>query len=58
MRVSGGGNPPTPDYNRPSYAARLDVSWAPLYGKLSLMAETVLHFDTYVTLRLSAELTF
>jgi len=27
-----------------------DVSWAPLYGKISVLAETVLHFDTYVAL--------
>lgn len=25
-----------------------DVSWAPLYGKISVLAESVLHFDTYV----------
>ncbi|HWV38982.1 MAG TPA: outer membrane beta-barrel domain-containing protein [Vulgatibacter sp.] len=25
----------------------LDVSWAPLYGKISVLAESVLHFDTY-----------
>ncbi|HEY0839558.1 MAG TPA: outer membrane beta-barrel domain-containing protein [Vulgatibacter sp.] len=28
--------------------AGLDVAWAPLYGKISVMAESVLHFDTYV----------
>lgn len=26
-----------------------DVSWAPLYGKISVLAESVLHFDTYVS---------
>ena len=25
----------------------VDVSWAPLYGKISVLAEKVLHFDTY-----------
>lgn len=29
-------------------AAGLDASWAPLYGKISVLAESVLHFDTYV----------
>lgn len=28
--------------------AGIDVSWAPLYGKISVLAESVLHFDTYV----------
>lgn len=28
--------------------AGVDVSWAPLYGKISVLAEKVLHFDTYV----------
>lgn len=27
--------------------AGVDVSWAPLYGKISVLAEKVLHFDTY-----------
>jgi outer membrane beta-barrel protein len=26
----------------------LDASWAPLYGKISVLAESVLHFDTYL----------
>lgn len=30
--------------------ADLDLLWAPLYGKLSLFSEGILHFDTYVTL--------
>lgn len=25
-----------------------DVSWAPLYGKISVLAQSVLHFDTYL----------
>lgn len=31
------------------YHADIDFLWAPLYGKLSLMSESILHFDTYVT---------
>lgn len=27
----------------------LDVTWAPLYGKISLLGEGILHFDTYLT---------
>lgn len=30
------------------FMGSFDVSWAPLYGKISLLAEQVLHFDTYV----------
>jgi outer membrane beta-barrel protein len=44
-----GGEQTTRRYNHPVFGARLDVSWAPLYGKLSLMAESVLHFDSYIT---------
>lgn len=29
------------------FLGSLDVSWAPLYGKISVLAEKVLHFDTY-----------
>jgi len=28
--------------------AGIDLSWAPLYGKISVLAESVLHFDTYL----------
>jgi outer membrane beta-barrel protein len=31
------------------YHADVDVSWAPLYGKISLLGDTILHFDTYLT---------
>lgn len=31
------------------YHADIDVLWAPLYGKISLFGEGILHFDTYVT---------
>ncbi len=30
------------------FLAGLDLSWSPLYGKISVLAESVLHFDTYV----------
>lgn len=30
------------------FVAGADVSWAPLYGKISVLAESVLHFDTYL----------
>ncbi len=45
-----GGGAGSPEYNRPAFGGRLELGWAPFYGKLSLLAETVLHFDTYVAL--------
>lgn len=33
------------DFN---FLAGIDLSWAPLYGKISVLAERVLHFDTYL----------
>lgn len=39
------GNPP-PEF---TFHADLDASWAPLYGKISLFGEGILHFDTYLT---------
>lgn len=39
--------PGRPEMNRPAYAGRLEVVWAPFYGKMSLFAEKVLHFDLY-----------
>jgi outer membrane beta-barrel protein len=48
ITVVGGGSTERPSYNAPVYAARLEIGWAPIYGKLSLLAEKVLHFDTYV----------
>lgn len=36
-------NPPEFKYN-----ADLDLVWAPVYGKLSLFGEGILHFDTYI----------
>ncbi|MEZ4272647.1 MAG: outer membrane beta-barrel domain-containing protein [Myxococcota bacterium] len=47
--ISGGGSPPKPDFDRPLYAARLEGRWSPLYGKLSVLAEKVLHFDVYLS---------
>ncbi|MBI3178249.1 MAG: hypothetical protein HYZ27_01225, partial [Deltaproteobacteria bacterium] len=43
-----GGGAGSPEYNRPAFGGRLGVGWAPFYGKLSLFAGTVLHFDTYL----------
>lgn len=31
------------------YHADLDLLWAPIYGKISLFGDSILHFDTYVT---------
>lgn len=50
LAVSGGLAPARPEYVRPAYAGRLEVAWAPVYGKVNLMAEGVVHFDTYVAL--------
>lgn len=47
--VSGGAVLPEPAFNKPVFAARLEVAWSPLYGKISWLAETVLHFDTYLS---------
>jgi outer membrane beta-barrel protein len=49
IEVTGGTAVPQPDFNRPRFAARLQVSWLPLYGKVSWLAESVSHFDTYLT---------
>jgi outer membrane beta-barrel protein len=35
-----------PEYQ---YHADLGFSWAPIYGKISLFGESILHFDTYIT---------
>jgi outer membrane beta-barrel protein len=45
--IAGGGGLVKPQVNRPVYAARLELTWAPLYGKISVLAEKVLHFDFY-----------
>jgi len=42
------GSTQKPGLNRPVYAGRLELTWAPLYGKLSLLAESVLHFDFFL----------
>jgi outer membrane beta-barrel protein len=49
IAVAGGGQPDRPEYVRPVYAARLEAGWSPIYGKLSLFAEGVFHFDTYIS---------
>lgn len=47
--VSGAVQVKQPDYNKPSYAGRLEVGFSPIYGKLSMLAEKVFHFDLYVS---------
>jgi len=42
------GKPPEVDFARPSYASWVQIGWAPVYGKLSVLAESFLHFDTYI----------
>jgi outer membrane beta-barrel protein len=39
---------PALSIDRPKYAGRLELAWAPFYGKISLFAENVLHFDIYL----------
>lgn len=46
--VAGGVGEFDNQFDRAAYTAFLEVSWAPIYGKLSLLAESVLHFDTYI----------
>ncbi|MBK8014216.1 MAG: outer membrane beta-barrel domain-containing protein [Deltaproteobacteria bacterium] len=31
------------------YHADIDALWAPIYGKISLFGDSILHFDTYIT---------
>jgi outer membrane beta-barrel protein len=31
------------------YHADLDLTWAPFYGKISIMGEGIMHFDTYIS---------
>lgn len=35
-------------YYAPMYFAYFDVNWVPFYGKISMMAEAVLHYDFYL----------
>lgn len=46
--VAGGVGDFTTEFDRAAYGGFLELAWAPFYGKLSLFAETVLHFDTFV----------
>lgn len=48
ISVSGPNVVPVPAYNRALYQARAEVAFAPLYGKISWLAEAVAHFDTYL----------
>jgi len=49
INVAGGTAIAQPAFNRPNYAARLEVAWSPLYGKISWLAESIMHFDTYLS---------
>lgn len=46
--VTGGSGTFDPNFDRPVYSAGLELGWAPFYGKMSLLAESVLHFDTFI----------
>ncbi len=35
-------------YYAPMYFAYVDINWVPFYGKMSIMAEGVLHYDFYL----------
>jgi outer membrane beta-barrel protein len=49
INVAGGSAIVAPSYNKPVFGARVELQWSPLYGKLSWLAESVMHFDTYLT---------
>lgn len=46
--VAGSALAERPPANRAMYAGLLELTWSPIYGKVSAMAEGVLHFDMYV----------
>jgi outer membrane beta-barrel protein len=41
------GNPPTL-ISRPSYFVTANYAWSPLYGKLNLLGEVVVHYDLFL----------
>lgn len=43
------GRPVTTNFNHPVFAGRLELIWAPIYGKVNLFAEEVFHFDTFLS---------
>lgn len=47
--VAGGVGEFDNEFDRLAYSGYLEVAWAPFYGKLSLLAESVLHFDTFIS---------
>ena len=47
--IAAGGVRPTVNFNAPQTTAHAQILWAPIYGKLSLFGENVLHFDMYVS---------
>jgi len=46
--TKNGGVPQNKAYGLMTFMGSLDFQWSPIYGKLSLIAEKVLHFNTYV----------
>jgi outer membrane beta-barrel protein len=46
--VAGGAAQQHPNVDHPTYSGRLELLFSPLYGKLSLFAESVIHFDAYL----------
>lgn len=47
IRQANGALPANPFEAK--YSADVDFLWAPIYGKISLFSEAILHFDTYLT---------
>ncbi len=45
----GSQNEEIPFAGKRNLLVGLDLMWAPLYGKVSLAAEWIMHFDTYIT---------
>jgi len=48
LDIEGGLEPPDSPFVKTNYTARLQATWSPLYGKINLLAEKVLHMDMYV----------
>ena len=46
--TKNGSTPENKAYGLMTFMASLDVQWSPIYGKLSLIAEKVVHFNTYI----------
>lgn len=46
--TKNGGTPANRAYGLTTFMGSIDFQWAPIYGKLSLISEKVLHFNTYL----------